>query len=159
MEPPSLRNHETSVVALEEPLAELGRLNRRLATLVESWSQLPQLLNGRTSPLADVEETDEGYLVEIELPGVDRDDIDIDIVGRQLFVHAERKEKQRVGILRRRERTIGEFTHEVMLPGAVRGDAIEATIDAGVLTVRVPKPEHEKRRRIPIGAQSPPDAP
>jgi len=98
-------------------------------------------------------------VVEIELPGVDRDDIDIDIVGRQLFVHAERKEKQRVGILRRRERTIGEFTHEVMLPGAGRGDAIEATIDAGVLTVRVPKPEHEKRRRIPIGAQSPPDAP
>ncbi|HUP75153.1 MAG TPA: Hsp20/alpha crystallin family protein [Acidimicrobiales bacterium] len=153
---PSVRNHHTSGDAPQDRLDELDRLNRRLATLVESWARLPELLHGRSSPLADVEETDDGYVVEIELPGVDRDDIDIEIAGRQLFVHAERKEKQRVGILRRRERTIGEFTYEVMLPGALRDDAIEATMEAGVLTVRVPKPEHEKRRRIPIQMQPQP---
>ena len=155
MAQPSLRNHNTSVGAVHrDPLDELDRLNGRLASLVESWSRLPGLLNGRSRPLADVEETDDGYLVEIEFPGVDRDDIDIEIAGRQLFVHAERKDKQRVGIVRRRERTVGEFTCEVMLPSAIRDDNIDATMDAGVLTVRVPKPEHEKRRRIPV--QMPP---
>ena len=147
---PSLRNHSSGADPGEcDPLHELDRLNRRVATLVESWSRLPELLNVRSSPLADVEETDDAYLIEIEMPGVDRADIDIEIAGRQLFVHAERKERRRVGIVRRRERTIGEFTCEIVLPGAVNEGAVEANMDAGVLTARVPKTEHEKRHHNP----------
>jgi HSP20 family protein len=148
---PSVRNHNSGVDPVErDPLHELDRLNRRLATLVESWSRLPELLNGRSSPLADVEETDDAYLIEIEMPGVNRADCDIEIAGRQLFVHAERKEKRRVGVLRRRERIIGEFTCELVLPGAVNEGAVEANMDAGVLTVRIAKAEHDKRHRIPV---------
>ena len=102
------------------------------------------------TPLADVEETDDAYVVEIELPGVKRDDLDIDIAGRRLSVRGERKEKERVGILRRRERTVGRFAYEVSLPGDVDEDSVEAHLDEGVLTVRLPKPEQERPRRIEI---------
>jgi HSP20 family protein len=102
------------------PLAELDRLNRELAHYLDSWRQLPNLVGGFT-PLADVEETPDAYEVEVEVPGVRREDISIEIAGRRLSVHGERKEKERVGILRRRERVVGRFSCEVTLLGRRRG--------------------------------------
>lgn len=133
-----------------EPWAGLERLSRQLTTVLDQWHQGPSLLSGTFTPLADVEETDDAYLVEIELPGVKRGDLDIGIAGRRLSVRGERKEKERVGILRRRERTVGRFHYEVTLPGEVDEDGVTAGLDDGVLTVRVPKPESARPRRIQI---------
>src|SRR5690606_26044133 len=102
------------------------------------------------TPLADVEETDDAYVVELDLPGVKRGDVDVEVDGRRLSVRGERKERERAGILRRRERTVGRFAYEVTLPGDVDADGVEARLDDGVLSVRLPKPEHDRRRRIPI---------
>jgi HSP20 family protein len=132
------------------PFDELDRLNRQLATYLDSFRQLPSLLNGAFTPTADVEETNDAYVVEIELPGVKRDDVNIEVAGRRVTVHGERKEKERVGILRKRERTVGRFHYEVTLPGEVDEDGVEAHLDEGVLTVRLPKPESERPRRIEI---------
>lgn len=65
-------------------------------------------------------------------------------------MHGERKEKERVGILRRRERTVGRFHHAVTLLGDVDEDGVEAHLDEGVLNLRLPKPESERPRRIEI---------
>ena len=131
------------------PLAELDRLNRELAHYLDSWRQLPDLVGGFT-PLADLEETPDAYVVEVEVPGVRREDINIEIAGRRLSVHGERKEKERVGILRRRERVVGRFACEVVLPGDVEEDDVQAHLEGGVLTVRLPKPERDRPRRIQI---------
>ncbi len=141
---------DRSAVARWDPFDELDRLNRQLSSYLESFRQLPNLLGDAFTPLADVEETDDAYKVEIELPGVKRDDIDIEVAGRRVTVHGERKEKERVGILRRRERTVGRFHYEVTLPGHVDEDGVEGHLDDGVLTVRLPKPESERPRRIEI---------
>lgn len=133
-----------------DPLGELERLNRQLAGYLESWRSLPDLLDGAFTPLADVEETDDAYTVEIELPGIKPDDVDLEIAGRRVTVHGERKEKERVGILRKRERTVGRFHYEVTLPGDIEEDGVEAHLDEGVLTVRLPKPESARPRRIEI---------
>ena len=120
----------------------------------DPWRRLPELLTGALTPftpLADVEETDDAYLIEIELAGVRKDDIDIEIAGGQVSVHGERKEKERVGILRRRERVVGRFAYEVTLPGEVDDTDVAASFDDGVLTVRVAKPEHARPRRITVG--------
>lgn len=133
-----------------DPMRELERLSRQLATYLDSWRQLPSVLGDAFVPLADVEETPEAYLVEIELPGVNKGDLDIEIAGRRLIVTGERKERQRRGILRTRERTVGRFHYEVTLPGDVDESAIEANLGEGVLTVRAPKPERDRPRRIEV---------
>lgn len=143
-------NDERNEPARWDPFSELDQLSRRLASFLDARRQLPDLLADGFTPLADVEETTDAYTVEIELPGVKRDDVDIEVAGRRVAVRGERKEKERVGILRRRDRTIGRFSYEVTLPGDVQEDGVEAHLDEGVLTLRLPKPERERPRRIEI---------
>jgi HSP20 family protein len=104
------------------------------------------------SPLGDVIETPDAYLVEVDLPGVKRDDIDIEFDGRELRITGELKEKEREGLFRRRTRRIGRFEYRTTLPPGTQAneDAVEATLDDGVLTVRIPKDEAAKPRRIKI---------
>ena len=148
--------HQTSRdLGTFDPLSEMTALNQRLRRFLDDWDQFPSLLGGLDgrggfTPLADVEETDDAYLVEIELPGVKRGDIDVTLSGRQLTVTGERKEKERTGMLRRRTRVTGRFHYDVTLPGADPDAEVTAGYDDGVLSVRVPKPEADRPRRIPV---------
>lgn len=121
-------------------------LDDGFAQLWEAISSMPAF-----SPPADVTETDDAFVVEIELPGVDRSDIDVSATPKQLVVTGERKEKERVGLLRRRTRTVGEFHYGLTLPSEFVVDDVSADLADGVLTVRLPKPETDRRRRIDIG--------
>lgn len=148
---PIRRGAETPAPAAGvDPMGELERLNRQLAGYLDLWRQNASLLDGLFRPPADVEETDDAYIVDIELPGVRKQDLDIEIAGRRLTVRGERKDKERVGILRRRERSVGGFQYEVTLPGNVDDDGIVANLDDGVLAVRVPKPPSERPRHITV---------
>ena len=136
-----------------EPLERLRTVSRMLDELTADWPGLGALAgDGFSTPLGDLEELDDAWLLRVELPGVKRDDIDIQVAGRRLTVRAERKETERKGVLRRTTRTTGRYYLEVALPGEVDPDDVEATLDDGVLTVRVPKPEAERggQRRIAI---------
>lgn len=147
---PVRRHAERNQTARLEPVRDLERLHDQLSDLLDSWRTLPGLLADGFTPPADVEESDDAYTVEIELPGVKREDLDIEVSGRRVSVRGERKEKERAGILRRRERTVGRFAYEVTLPGEVIEDQVEAHLDEGVLNIRLPKPETERPRRIQI---------
>jgi len=105
------------------------------------------------SPAADVTETEDAYLVEVELPGVKREDITIDLVGSELAISGELTEKERQGLFRHRTRRTGQFSYQVTLPRDVDADKIEASLADGVLTVRVPKSEAAKPRRIAISGK------
>ena len=141
---------ERAVVARSEPLAPFQDWSRQLPSFFDYFRQLPSLLEDAFTPLADIEETHDAYLVEVELPGVDKGDIDIELAGRRLTVSGERKAKERVGILRKRERVVGKFRYDVTLPGGVEAEGVEANLDGGILTVRVPKPAAERARRIEV---------
>ena len=82
------------------------------------WNPLA-LLDRAFTPLADVEETDDAYIVEVELAGVKQEDVSVEVAGSHVTVSGERKERQRVGILRRRTRTVGRFRYDVDLPGQI----------------------------------------
>ncbi|MGI8492784.1 MAG: Hsp20/alpha crystallin family protein [Acidimicrobiales bacterium] len=107
------------------------------------------LVNGSYTPSADIE-TDDASIAEIELPGVRKDDLDIDVSGNRLTVAGERKEGQRVGKLRRRSRTVGEFHFEFNVPEDIDTEKVEASLDQGMPTVRLAKPAGSGRRRIPV---------
>lgn len=101
-------------------------------------------------PSADLEETDDAYLVDVELPGVKRSDVDVELAGRRLVVTGERKEKERTGLVRRSTRSVGRFRYEVLLPGDVDDSTCDASFDEGVLSIRIPKVEAQRPRKIDI---------
>lgn len=137
-------------VARWDPFAELERFEQMVSDLFDTWRPFPKLLGEAFRPLADVEELPDAYQVEVELPGVKREDIEVEVSGRRVSVRGERKERERAGTLRRRERTVGRFAYEVTLPGDVKEDGVEATLADGVLTIRLPKPDGERPRRIEV---------
>jgi HSP20 family protein len=104
------------------------------------------------SPLVDIEEEDDAYVVEAELPGVQREDVNIELIGNELMITGEVKERERKGVVRRQTRRVGHFAYRVTLPEHVDADKVTAKLDGGVLTVRVPKAEKARRRRVEIAA-------
>lgn len=126
-----------------------GQLGRWMDSVVNSVGDSVRAW----APLADVTETGEAYLVEVELPGARRDDITVDLVGTELSISGEVREKERKGLFRQRTRRIGQFSYQVTLPHDVDADKIEADLADGVLTVRVPKTEAAKPRRIAINSK------
>jgi HSP20 family protein len=85
-------------------------------------------------------------------PGVDRKDVNVELRDSELIISGEIKEKEREGILRRRPRKSGEFEYRVTLSGQTDQEHIDANLHDGVLTVRVPKTERAKPRRIEVKA-------
>lgn len=148
---PAKRN-ETEVTSWN-PAEEFDRLYGSLRDQLDRWRSAFDdhgHFDGTFTPLADIEETDDAFLVEIELAGVKRGDIELTTANRRLTVTGERQERERAGILRRRTRTVGRFRYEITLPGDFDADDVTAGLEDGVLTVRLPKPETERPRRITV---------
>jgi HSP20 family protein len=109
---------------------------------------------GAWAPAADIVETDSAYTIEVELPGVRREDVDLTLNGNELLVTGEVKERKREGLFRRRTRRIGEFEFRVALPGHLREGAIEASLAYGVLKVYVLKEKSTKSSKITVNESS-----
>jgi HSP20 family protein len=105
------------------------------------------------SPLADVSENDNAYLVHVELPGVRKDQIDVQMQDRELVVSGDIKETED-GRRHRSTRRTGRFEYRTYLPGDVKADQVSAQLADGVLTVTVPKSEAAKPRRIEVKASA-----
>jgi HSP20 family protein len=134
-----------------DPFRELEDLQSRTEQLLESvWSGTPVTNGGLWSPSVDIEETDDAWIVEAEVPGVKREDVNVDLRDSELIITGDIKERERKGILRRRTRRTGRFEYRVMLPGDADPERVEASLHDGVLTVRVPKPERAQPRRIEV---------
>lgn len=130
------------------PLGDVERAFKALVSWAEEWWPSPH--GDLHAVLADLEETDDAFILDVDLPGIDKKDVDLEIDGRRVTVVAERKERERTGILRRRTRTVGMHRHEIVLPADVDDDGVEATLADGVLTVRLPKQHAGRRRRITV---------
>jgi HSP20 family protein len=132
---------------------EFDDLFNRIGRLLESTVGAgPAAERVAWAPLADVSEADEAYLVEADLPGVRREDIDVEISERELVITGELKERERKGVLRRGTRRTGRFEYRALLPSEVKAEDISATLTDGVLTVTVPKAEAAKPRHIEIAS-------
>lgn len=114
------------------------------------WSRRTPNGDGVWSPLVDIEEMEDAWIIEAEVPGAKRDDINVEVRDSELSITGQIKERERKGLLRRRTRRTGRFDYRVTLPGGASPDGIEASLDDGVLTLRVPKPEQARPRRIEV---------
>jgi len=103
-------------------------------------------------PPMNLWEDDEHFYAEAQMPGLKLDDIQITVSqGDQLTIAGERKPDEADGVVwHRRECGYGRFTRTVTLPTIVDVDKIEASYEAGVLTLTLPKSEKAKPRRIAV---------
>jgi HSP20 family protein len=135
-----------------EPFSEFEQLQNQMGQLLESVIATPAAGGNGTTwlPLVDIEETDDAWIIEAEIPGIDRKDVNVELQDSELEISGEIKERERKGIIRRRTRRTGRFEFRVTLPGQTDPEKVEANVKHGVLTVRVPKSEQASRRRIDV---------
>jgi HSP20 family protein len=103
-------------------------------------------------PLADVHETEEALGVTMDMPGVEKQDINISVVEDELQISAQRKSEAEVNEqdYHRRERTFTRFERRVLLPESIKTEEARATLTNGVLQITLPKVSVLTRKRIAI---------
>ena len=132
------------------PWTEMNRLQREM----ENMFGLSGVGGSQDlwAPAVDVEETQDQLVFRAELPGMNREDMEIELEDGVLTIAGEKKEEQKEegvqGLLY--ERRWGTFTRRFTLPRAVDASAITANYSNGILTIRVPKAEEAKGRKIQI---------
>ncbi|MCL2348966.1 MAG: Hsp20/alpha crystallin family protein [Planctomycetaceae bacterium] len=130
------------------------RLEQFLSMPVENdWMHWPfgSLSSGELS--TNVWEDKNAFYVEMEVPGVKTEEIDLSLIGTELSVKISRPmPKEEVRYLRR-ERSFGNMVRTITLPMEMSPKEMDATIEEGVLCVRLQKPEAEKARKITIHPQ------
>jgi len=102
-------------------------------------------------PLMNVWTSEEGILIDAELPGVDPKDVDISVLGDELTLSGKVNVTADGGeSYSRRERPSGEFARKLRLPFRADPDGVKAQYKNGLLRLTVPRPEAEKPKRIQI---------
>ena len=138
-----------------DPFREIASLQNDMSRLMGAFTGTEG--NGQTGrtwvPAVDMWETENALVYAFDLPGVDKDKINVELEDDTLTVTAERERSQEVSKegFYRFERRYGSFSRGVRLPQGVSEDSIKADYRDGVLEIRVPKPEEPKPRRIQIG--------
>lgn len=133
------------------PFDELRSLQREMNRLFGGY-------DGGTAmsrfPALNVWGNSENVIVTAELPGLEIDDLDIDVVNKQLSIRGERKGDKPAenAVCHRCERETGKFLRTVRLPYAVDNDKVAAKYENGVLTITLPRHEATKPKRIEIKA-------
>ena len=104
------------------------------------------------APALDISERKDAYLITVELPGVELDDVQITMEGSLLTIQGERHVAQDSSEqqFHRIERRYGAFRRSITLPALVIADAVEATAEDGVLQILVPKVEEATPKRIQV---------
>ncbi len=141
------------LAAASEPLRDLAtlrdELDRMFRTMGWGGEAVPA---GGWSPELDIEETDDAYVLHVELPGVKPDDIEIGLEEDLLTIEGTRDfydEREAEGF-RRIERRFGSFHRAVRLPAQVDADEVRADHEDGMLTVTVPKAPQARPHRIEV---------
>jgi HSP20 family protein len=126
-------------------LEELSRIHDRInglfeqASLASEFEDVEGGVPGTWSPCVDVLETEDSYILFAELPGVRRDDIQLQVRDRRLELSGRRQTLGESRHFLRMERSYGPFRRTFELGSPVEADGISAAFDQGVLRVLVPK--------------------
>jgi HSP20 family protein len=132
---------------------EMAQMSPMLANALGLQGQ-PQGSDRATAwaPALDISERKDAYLVTVELPGIEADDLQITMEDGLLTIQGERQftsessEQQ----FHRVERRYGAFRRSITLPAQIQAEQIEASFDNGVLQILVPKAEEAKPKRIQV---------
>jgi len=129
-----------------DPLRDLLTLQERMNrlfehSLVRGHLADPALASGSWTPLADVYETAEGFVVQIEVPGIAEEDIEVHVDGDTVVVRGQRQpvSRSRPDSFHRMERSYGSFSRSFQLSEDVDPERVSARFKDGLLRVELPK--------------------
>jgi HSP20 family protein len=139
------------------PYQEMSNMRRLMRRMFEDPYLAPEFEGDQMAmwdlPL-DVMESQDEYVVKASLPGINPDDLEVTYNNNTLTIRGEikaedEKKEQRYHL---RERRFGSFQRSIYLPTPIQSDKVQANFDSGVLTLRLPKTEEVKPKRIPVRA-------
>jgi len=137
-----------------EPLREVDTLQREMNRLFDNLLTT-QSRSGRDlayAPAAEMQETSEAYNLKLEIPGVDPQDLDIQVTTEAVSVTGERKSETKVeeGGTVRSEFHYGKFQRVISLPGRIDNQNVKADYQNGILHLTLPKAEEEKNKVVKV---------
>lgn len=135
---------------LHRGIAEMDRLFESMVG-GPGVALMPRALSRSAFPALNFREEPEAYVAEAELPGFAPEHVQVSVTGSELTIAGKREfaVEENAQIIRR-ERAMGAFERTITLPGDVNADKVEATLRDGVLTVRLPKSEAARARKITV---------
>jgi HSP20 family protein len=135
------------------PFEEISRMRRQMDRVMDSlWERPASAWGAGVFPAINLTEDENAFYVRAELPGVTAQDLDIQATARNLTIAGERKlsAENEAAKYHRREREGGRFSRAFTLPKDIDAERIEAKMQNGILTLKIPKAESAKPRRITI---------
>ena len=131
---------------------EMAQMSPMLAHALGLYGQQGSSRATAWAPALDISERKDAYLVTVELPGVEADDLQVTLEDGLLTIQGERHFAQESSEqqFHRVERRYGAFRRSITLPAHVMAEGIEASADNGVLQILVPKMEEAKPKRIQV---------
>lgn len=147
-----------NAIRKRDPFQEMTDLRQSMDRMFDQFFWAPRSYwRSEMDVSLDVAESPDEFIVKASLPGIKPEDIDITFTERTLTIKGEVKGDEETKDARYylRERWSGSFARSVQLPAQVQSDNIQATFDSGVLTLRLPKVEEVKPKRIEVHSGSP----
>jgi HSP20 family protein len=139
-----------------DPFAELANLRREMDQIFgEFFGRTPSKMAATEavwSPLVDIHETKDSFVVKAELPGVKQEGLQVSVEGDALTLKGERKLESQIkeDQYHRIERSYGRFERVLLLPANVDPDGVKATYRNGVLEIQLPKREEAKPKAVKV---------
>jgi HSP20 family protein len=130
------------------PAEELSNWHRDIDELFGRFFQRPESSIHSWVPRVETFRKDNEYVVRLDLPGVNPDDVHVETEGNLLTISGERKGEEKGSEYR--ETFYGKFERQIALPQGMEADKVTARYEHGVLEVRVPLPAQLAARKVPI---------
>ncbi|MDH5307285.1 MAG: Hsp20/alpha crystallin family protein [Myxococcales bacterium] len=148
-----MAEQQTQLPARVDPFEELDLWSPfRLTRLLDpTWSRR-LARSGAFVPAVDVAEDDKQYSVTVEVPGINKNDVTLEIQDNVLTIRGEKRSEreEKKEQMRYVERSYGSFSRSFTLPSNAKADQVRAAFKDGVLTIEIPKTEEPKARTISI---------
>ena len=139
------------------PMRDMETLHNRINRLFDggifpTFSLDDGMSLGNWRPVVDIYENDETLVVKLELPGVDKNDISVDLKDGVLTLSGKRSHEKEVKEENyyRKERAYGSFHRSFNVPAEIDPDKVKAEFKDGILKVEIPKPEEKKPKKIAV---------
>lgn len=137
-----------------DPLREIDTLQRRMNRLFERMIPTDGGERGGLTfiPAAELEETDDAFKLKLEVPGIEKKDINVEVTPEAVSITGERRSEtttEREGYTRSEFR-YGKFQRVIPLPSTVQHDKVQAEYKDGILWLNLPKAESEKQKAFKV---------